>query len=198
MTDGITRRDRHVANWARSLKAQGVQFTSEDLQKIIAEDLRLVDRARAEGKLGNRKGPTKKKKGLRQGVARPDQHAEAIAAKQGQEFFARSIPTLETAPRVEKLTGVDAERDFAMQARVRLLSRRGPGRIHANQTIEQGPWEYPAFANQIAMATLAYSAGLGGYRDLKPADRLRRYRRAIEDICNRSDAVVGFGWWVKR
>lgn len=196
MTDGITRRDRHVANWARSLREQGAQFTSEDLQKIIAEDLRLVDRARAEGKLGRRKGP-KKKRGLRQGVARPNMHAEAIAERQGQEFFARSIPTLEQAPRVQRLSGVEAERDFAMQARVRILCRRGPGRIRANQTIEQGPWEYPAFANQIAMATLAYSAGLGGYRDLKPADRLRRYRRAIEDICNRSDAVVGVSWWAK-
>ena len=196
MTDGIARRDRHVARWAETLRSQGVEFSQETLERSIANDLRLVDRAKADGRIGRKR---KKAKKARTGVARPDLHAESQAAKIGAEFFSRSIPTLQTAPVADasKLRGVEAERFFAMQRRIRILSQRGPGRIRANQTIEQGPWVYPNFAREIALTTIAFEAGLGGYRELSAEDRRRRFLRALEDICNRSDAVVGVGWWVK-
>lgn len=197
MTDGIARRDRHVARWAESLRQRGVPFSSEALQRSIAEDLRVAERAKAEGLIGRKK---KTKKAKRAGVARPDLHAEALAQKIGGEFFTRSIPTVQTAPvaDVSKLRGVEAERHYAMQRRIKHLSQRGQGRIKADQTLEQGPWLYPTFAREIALTTIAYGACLGGYKDLNAEDRRRRFLRALEDICNRSDAAVGVGWWVKR
>ncbi len=196
MSDDLARRDRLVAQWALSLKERGAPVPTETLQRITANDLRLVDRAKADGRLGTRKKP-KKWRQRREGVARPNLHAEAQAAAMGGSFFTREVKTLVDAPRVESVSGLDAERLVAMQRRIRLLTQRGPGRIKSNQTIEQGPWVYPKFANEIGMTCLAYNMRIGGYRDLNMRDRNRRFYRCLQDICDRSDAVIGVAWWVK-
>lgn len=202
MIESGLRKQLHFEARAKALKERGIEFRSEGLMQEVASDLRLVDRVRAEGGLGEKKKRKKASKPklttpLRKGVARPELHAEMLARQVGGEFFARSYAETAT-PRSQRLTGVDAERVIAMQRRIALLSKRGPGRLKSNQTIEQGPWEYPEFARQVALTTVCFNAGLGGYKDLKPLDKRRRFFRALEDICNRSDAVIGFGWWVKR
>lgn len=195
MSSDLARRDRLVANWAKSLKASGVSFSTETLERVTANDLRMVDRARAEGRLLDKK--RKRKAKPHTGVARPDLHAEAQATKIGGQFFARPVATLiDASPRVS-LSGVNAERTLAMQRRIRHLSQRGEGRIKANETMDKGPWLYPQLAREIVMTTVAYEAGLGGYAGLNARDKYRRLRRALEDICNRSDSAVGVAWWVK-
>jgi hypothetical protein len=201
MADPLTRRDLHFAARANAIKAAGGEVRTDAIQRSVAEDLRLVDRAKAEGKLGQRRKAKKKhapKFTDRPGVARPELHAEALARQSGAQFFARAVKDERPASPTAALTGVAAERMMAMQRRILLLSQRGAGRLKNNQTIEQGPWLYPTFARLIVTTTVAFNAGLGGYKDLRPADRRRRYFRALEDICNKSDAAVGVGWWVRK
>jgi hypothetical protein len=194
MSDDIARRDRLVANWATSLKRQGVEFSTDALQRVTANDLRIVDRARADGRMRTKRKPKGKQ---RPGVARPQLHAEALAAKVGGSFYAKTVADLGPAPREAKLRGLDAERQVAMQRRIKLLTERGAGRCLANETIEKGPWIYPSFAKEIGMTCLAYNMRIGGYRDLSDVDRGRRFFRALQDICDRPDALVGVPWWVK-
>ncbi len=208
MIDSSTKKALHLATRAQHLKSLGVEVRSADLEREVASDLQLLDRARAEGALG---GGKKRKKEQRRNyttdpaVARPELHAEALARKAGGEFFAR--PTSGGNHRAHAsflkkalrgLNGVDAERLVAMEKRISLLSERGPGRLKADQTMEQGPWLYPSFVMRIVTTTIAFSQKLGGYRGLTYVDRRRRFFRALEDLCNQSNAAVGFGWWVKR
>ena len=199
--DPRTRRDLHFEARAQSLKTRGLEVRSDALLREVSEDLRLVDRARSEGLLGARPKRTKRKfvpRFTRQGVARPELHAESLAAKAGGQFFARAVKDAPSPFPEDHVRGVDAERRNAMLKRIRLLAERGPGRIKANQTIEQGPWLYPDFARQVALTCFAFNARLGGYRGLRASDRRRRFFRALEDICNRSDSAVGVGWWVPK
>lgn len=194
MSDDLNRRDRLVASWAASLKASGIQFSQETLQRITANDLRMVDRAKADGRLGPAKRTKRKER--KRDVARPHLHAEAQADKIGGTFFAREVKSLLDAPAVADVKGVDAERLYAMERRIKALSARGEGRIKSNQTFDKGPWLYPAFAREIGLTCLAFNMRLGGYRELSPRDRSRRFYRALQDICDRSTGLLG-PWWVK-
>jgi hypothetical protein len=199
--DAIDRRNLHLAHRAQAIKARGGDVRSDLIMKQVADDLRLVDRAKAEGAIGQRKKRKSKfAPKYTAPVARPELHAEALARKTGSTFFSREV--LDSTPRgrssVERITGVDAERSMAMQRRLALLSERGPGRVKSEQSVEKGPWIYPALAREIIMTTLAYNASLGGYRGLNARDRRRRFFRALEDLCTRSNRLVGVGWWVPK
>jgi hypothetical protein len=125
--------------------------------------------------------------------------AEALANQTGSKFFARAVPELETAaPALTALRGVDAERNIALSKRIKLLTSKGDGRLLAGKALHQGQWEFPAFAREIALTTLCFQMRLGSYKELSADDRRRRYIAAMTDIADRSNAVVGYGWWVKR
>lgn len=201
--DPAERRNVHFVARAEARKARGAEVRPEQLKREVAEDLRLLDRMRSEGAI---KQPSRRQRKKfapkltdRPLAARPELHAEALARKSGSEFFARAVK--DEKPRAtpaERLRGVDLERLIAMQKRVSLLLERGAGRLASNQTMDKAPFLYPKFATEIGMTTIAFNAGLGSYKGLGLRDRRRRYYRALEDICNRSNAVIGVGWWTPK
>ena len=196
--DPLEKRDLRVAQWAKSFKDRGLAVPVAEIERQVQDDLRLVERARSEGLIKNHSRKKKRNK-LRPGVARPRLHAEALANEMGGKFFARTVPELEhAAPALPALRGVDAERNLAMQRRIKLLTAKGDGRLLSGKSIHHGAWEYPAFAREIALTTLCYQMKLGHYKELSADDRRRRYIRAMTDIADRSNAVVGYGWWVRR
>lgn len=209
--DPFTRRALHMDRRVQSLRDMGVEVRPALIEKEVADDLRLIDRVKAEGALGGRrkskiKTPAKKQDTRGSLVARPELHAEALARKTGGQFYASPVNTNETHRQhsdflkraLKGVSGVDAERLVAMEKRIAMLSERGPGRIKADQSYEQGPWLYPSFVRMIVLTTLAFSQKLGGYHGLRYPDRRRRFFRQLEDICNKSNAVLGVGWWVVR
>jgi hypothetical protein len=197
MVDPLAKKEFRVSQWAESLQRRGLPVPATAIERQVQEDLRLVERARSEGLI--KRKHRKQKNKLRPGVARPDIHAEALANQTGTKFFARAVPELETAaPALTALRGVDAERNLALSKRIKLLTSKGDGRLLAGKALHQGQWEFPAFAREIALTTLCFQMRLGSYKELSADDRRRRYIAAMTDIADRSNAVVGYGWWVKR
>lgn len=191
--DPRTRRDLHFEARAKSLKALGVEVKAEVLTAQVVKDLQLVDRMRADGLIG---GGVKRRRKKLSDVARPEAHADSLARKAGGSLQVKAVNSFGTESKGRKLTGVEAERTMAMVARMNLLKRRA-GRVKANQTIEQGPYEFPKFAAKIAGLGLGYGMRTGGFRGLSDGDAYNLMRRKLEDICDESNAAVGFNWWVR-
>lgn len=191
MSRDLDRRNWHAEQHANGLRKLGVEFRYEDLQRQAAEDLRVVDRLRSLGAIRQRKVDETAAAAKR---ARAQLHAEAQAAKVGAAFHRVEDP-VDTKVVLPPVKGVDAERLAALGARVAELMRRGPGRIKGNN-IEDGPFLYPAFARRLAVLTVWFSRGLGGFRGLSYVDRRRRYLRLVEQIADESDALFpGRNWW---
>lgn len=190
----------HAGLTASRLKAQGVEFSYDQLLRRTAEELRLTDRAKAEGAIRRvtRTRAERDEARRTRRAARPELQAHAQARKVGGQFWAREAAPQAAAPALAMPTGLDAERLIALMARVKLLCSRGPGEQRRNGTIGDGPWLYPKFAPRLAVVMMFYARALGGYRELSYLDRQRRFLRAIEDICDESNAAVGVGWWVDR
>lgn len=197
--DPRQRRDVHFEARAQSLKARGIEVRSEEVKRQVAADLQLVDRVKAENPsmFGRRPRKKAKPKLTTADVARPDLHAEALARKSGGEFYARAVDPNDNETVGRKLKGLEAEKTMALVRRLNILKRRGPGRIRGNQTMDQGPYEYPRLATKIACLGMSYEMKLGDFRGKTKAEANKILRRFLEDICDESNAVVGVPWWVK-
>ena len=202
MSDEIARRDYFVERSVSTARAEGYDINAEAVARQAARDLGVLDRALAVGDLSTEKRtapPLPKPRG---------NAAEGLASSIGATTWERPLGDLDNEKALPKLRGVDAVRLLAMEKRLRLLMEPVPGYV---LKIERDPatgaitnceplgnqCAYPAFANLLLGHMFCFSRGQGSYREMKYADRWRKYVRAVEDICNRSDAAVGIPWWCK-
>jgi len=133
---------------------------------------------------------------------------EAQAEASGTEYFYRDerVEPLISKPKAKVLppSGLEGEKHFALLKRIRLLMKRIPNyRLKPGESLYAGH-VYPRFAQLLDMNTRyaalldSNSHGLGKYAEMPVGDRQRKYYRELERICDWSDAVVGYGWWVKK
>ena len=192
----IKRRDWFVDSTVRAATADGTTVNAEAVARAAAHDLSVLDRAVSLGEIDL--NPPK-----RTGPRKPVDYdpVKAKAAQHGQTLTTGSEGA-EDNPLVIP-TGTEALRLFAMDRRIRILCKPVPG--YRYKTDAQGQvdeplgnaCEYPAFANLLFMHSMGFARGIMSYKGLNYEDRKRKYNRAVQDICDRSDAVVGFPWWVK-
>lgn len=191
MSDSLARRDWHVEARARRYRALGLPVPAETLQRQAAEDLRLLDSARAAGALRVKSGvksPAPARK--RQDPAQRD------AAAIGASVRVRDLPAADAPRALPPLRGVDAQRTHAMAARLRLIGLRTDERIRAGADMESG-FQYARLAKAAADAVFNYGARRGPYAGKSDHDRNRILIRQLEDVCDQSNPVIGFGWWLK-
>lgn len=195
MSDALERRDWFVDAQAKRFRAAGVTVPTDALQRQASEDLRLLDRARSEGALRARKEPRKMTVAevLEQ---KRERKAEAQAATIGGEVRRRALPAKDKRRKLAPLTGIEAQKTYAMAARLRLIGTRSGHRLRAGQDMEHG-FEFAALARAAAEETTNHDARRGPYLGASPTDRDRILFRRFEDICDKSDALVGVAWWVK-
>ncbi len=202
MSEDIARRDHFVDSTVRAARAEGREIDAEAVGREVAHNLSVLDRATATGelKVPERSAPTPRE--------RPAvNHASMFAARMSATMWEAPL-TVEDERPTPKLTGVDAMRLLAMDKRIRHLMAPVPGyklKVTRDPTTGEvtdceplgNQCQYPAFANRLFMEMACFSGARGTYAGMPYADRWRKYVRAVEDICNRSDAAVGVPWWVK-
>jgi len=195
MTNPLERRDWFVDAAARRLQSAGVPVPVDALRRQTAEDLRLVDQATAAGDL--RRVKASRKLTPAEVIAlKESKKADALARAEGASLRRRQLPTADKPKRLRPLKGVDAQRTFAMAARLRLIGTRSGLRLRAGTDMEHG-FEYARLAREAAEETTNHDARRGPYMGVSARDRDRILYRRLQDICDRSDSVVGFNWWVK-
>lgn len=194
-TSALERRDWFVDAAARKAKALGVPVPTEALQRQAAADLTLLDNARRAGAL--RVGKDAKKKAPADVAAeKQSRKAEAQAAAVGGRMRRKALPAVDRTRRGPKLSLLDQERLLKMSLRLRAIGARA-GQLRAGQDLQAG-FQFPALARAAAEATMNHGARRGEYAGKNATDRDRILFRQLEDICNRSDAVFGVGWWVAK
>ena len=125
MIAALERRDWFVEAQARRRKAMGLTVSTEALQRQSAEDLRLVDQARASGDLKVSRDSKAdrdasiKRTAIRTGVS----PAQVEAAKIGATAYVRPLPSQSVVRKPAALTGVAAQKHIAMEARIRLVGK---------------------------------------------------------------------------
>lgn len=187
----LARRDWHVAAAAQRLMARGVPVPTDALQRQAADDLRLLDNARRAGALKVRKDE-KKPPAAPTEVSRV---ASRMAAEVGGRAYVKPLPVRDRRPRLAPVTGVDALKLAARVARIKAISQK-VARVRNGQEIAAG-FEYGQLAQDLATVTFNYNAGTGAYAGKSAADRDRIYERQIDDILDRSNAVIRPNWWTK-
>lgn len=187
-TPALARRDWFVDAAARRFLAAGAPVPTEALQRQAAADLRHLDAARASGALRVTTAPRK----VAPKVADPGQ---AEAAKVGGRLKVRSLPATDRLTAPPPLTGVDAVRDLAMKRRLKLIAQKA-GACKNGKDIGSG-FEFRTLAEAVISTIVNHDARRGVYAGKSNADRDRILRNALERICDKSNAVIRPGWWVK-
>lgn len=187
-TPALARRDWFVNAAARRFLAAGLPVPTEALQRQAAADLRHLDAARASGALRLTTAPKKPAPK----VADPGQ---AEAAKVGGRLKVRDLPAMDRLIAPPALTGVDAMRDAAMKRRLRQIAQRA-GACKNGQDIGSG-FEFRTLAEAVISTIVNHDARRGAYAGKSAVDRDRILRAALERICDKSNAVIRPGWWVK-
>lgn len=194
----IDRRDWLVRSHVESAKAAGASVNVEDVTRQAARDLAAADKLQAK----------RRQVARRPDEAKPDARAKAKldAAAQKRKSSLYERPAASDGVMLPKLTGVDEERRIALFARIKRICTPIPERLKPSELANGigGMCEYPALANDVALHTYGYargstihpSTGITSYRGLSFDDKIRKYTRALEDICDRSTALLG-PWWVK-
>ena len=161
---------------------------TEALQRQAAADLRHLDAARASGALRTMTAPRK----VAPKVADPGQ---AEARRAGGRLAVRSLPATDRLIAPPALTGVDAQRDLAMKRRLRQIAQRA-GAFKNGKDIGSG-FEFRTLAEAVISTIVNHDARRGVYAGKNDRDRDRILRAALERICDKSNAVIRPGWWVK-
>lgn len=190
MTDSLARRDWFVEAQARRMKSLGVGVPTEALQRQAGEDLRLLDNARASGDITVKKEPPRRKPVSDKASLK----AGALAARVGAKSYVKRLPARDIGHR--KGLKVDAIKVHAMAARLKLIGTRNTGRLRTGADMEHA-FEYATLARAAAEATFNHGARRGPYAGMSDLDCDRILLRQLEDICDRSNAVIRPNWWAK-
>ncbi len=195
MRDPLGRRDWFVEAQARRFRSLGLAVPADAIQRSVAEDLRLTDRAKAEGALTVKSTP--KRMTVGEAVAeKRSRKADVQAAAVNGTVRTRQLPAVEKAKRLAPLTGLELQRTYAMATRLRLIGQRSGTRLRTGQDMEHG-FQYARLARAAAEETTNHDARRGPYLGVCASDRDRILYRRLQDVCDKSDAIVGFAWWVK-
>lgn len=175
---------------AAPLVARGLPVSTEALQREAADDLRLVDAARASGALR-----VASSKPARKPAAPLGHRAQDQASRLGGKAYVKQLPAVDRPRVARKPTGVEAERMSAMIRRIALICQKVD---RAKNGEEMGKaFAYPALVTALAIATQNKDMLRGPYFGRSARDRDRIYWAEIERICDQSNAVIRPAWWVK-
>jgi hypothetical protein len=190
-----SRRDWFVENHVKTAKALGLTVDVEAVQRQAAKDLAAAEQVPTQTKAP---APNQKREKERSNVVKDAARArKAKVYERAADSDKRVLPVL---------TGVDEERRVALFARIKRICTPIPERLNAATLANGvgGMCEAPALANDVALHTYGYArgatihptTGITSYKGLSFEDRIRKYTRALEDICDRSTGLYG-PWWVK-
>lgn len=193
-----TRRDWFVRNTVDAAKRAGQKVDGEAVSRSVAASLSLADRAKAEGAIRDRKQSKPASEYDKQrALERRSKIVEDKARAMGAKTYRKALPERDKVVTLPILTGVDAERLAAMEARIRLICT--PMRPYKAGEPLGAMCRHPKLANRLFMEMVCFSRRLGRYKELDNYnDRQRRYQAEVEKICDASNAEVGFGWWVPK
>lgn len=195
MTDSLERRDWFVNAAARKAAAIGVPVSTEALQRQMAADLTLLDNARAAGAL-REKTDTKKKSPEEVLAAKRSVKAEAQATAVNGVLRRKKLPAADKKRRGIVVTGVEAQKLHAIVRRLHLIGQRA--RTVRNGEDMESAFACPALARRAAEAQINHDAKRGEYAGKSERDRFRIYFAELQKICDDSNAVFRFGWWVAK
>jgi hypothetical protein len=193
--DSLERRDWFVNAAARKAKALGAQVSTEALQRQMAADLTLLDNARAAGAI-REKTDTKKKSPDEILANKRSLKAEAQAKELGGRVRRRKLPARDTKRRGIVLTGVEAQKLHAIVQRLYLIGQRART-VGKGEDMEHA-FQCPGLARRAAEAQINHDAQRGEYAGKSERDRFRIYFAELQKICDDSNAVFRFGWWVAK
>lgn len=196
--------DYYVDRQLQQNRENGVSVSAEQVRKETVALLQFADVSARDVPVRSRR-PEKDPRDVVEAKRKLGPQAQAEAS--GTEFFYRdeAVEPLITKPKRTPLppNGVEGEKHFALLKRIRLLMKRIPNyRLKPGESLYAGH-VYPRFAQLLDMHTRyaslddPQSHGLGGYSEMPIGDRQRRYYRELERICDLSNTVVGYGWWIK-
>lgn len=197
MSEALKRRDWFVDGAVRAAREQGREVDVEAVARQAAKDLDLVDRATASGALKIGKESKKSRQDREDATDRAAKRIAEAAAKDGGKVYSKRVKAKEKTRPLPKLYGVDAMKLAAMQKRVADICAPVPGYVPKKGDDIGAGSRHPALAAELAMHTMGMARGFMSYAGLSWEDRMRKYQRAVEDICDRSNAVFLVGWWVK-
>lgn len=197
MSEALRRRDWFVDGAVRAAKNAGQEVNVEAVARQAAKDLTVVDRATADGSLKVKKERKRTTAERDEATDRAARRVAESAAKRGGKLYAKKLKPKERAKPLPKLYGVDAMKLAAMQQRIAAICAPVPSYVPKKGDVIGAGSRHPKFAAELAMHTMGMARGLMSYVGLSWADRMRKYQRACEDICDRSDAVFLVNWWVK-
>jgi hypothetical protein len=195
VTDSLERRDWFVNAAARKARAMGETVSTEVMQRVIAADLTLLDNARAAGAI--RETTDTKKKNPADVLARKQSvKAEAQARAVNGRVRRRALPAVDKKRKGIVLTGVEAQKLHALANRIRLIGMRART-IKSGEDMEHA-FQCPALARRVSEAQTNHDAKRGEYAGKSERDRFRIYFAQLQKICDDSNAVFRFGWWVAK
>lgn len=183
-------RDEIADDYRRNAQRMGAEVSFADAQRMAQMDLELVD-------AHDRVTPVQPATGKERVIEDPEERAEA--ERQKQEASIRSqLMAGEVGGRVEKRAAVDAPAietlgSVNIEKRLKLLRRVGQI-CSRDRTGEQ---KHPKLARLVQATHANWTFGVREYALARSqVDRDRIFFRKLEDICDRSNAVLG-PWWVK-
>ena len=195
MTDSLERRDWFVNAAARKARALGIPVSTEAMQRQMAADLTLLDNARAAGAIFE-KTDTKKKNPEEVLARKQSIKAEAQARAVNGHIRRKRLPSVDKKRKGIVLTGVEAQKLQAVCARIRLIGLRAKT-IKSGEDMEHA-FQCPALARRVSEVQTNHDLKRGEYAGKSERDRFRIRFAALQQICDDSNAVFRFGWWVAK
>ena len=188
---GLELRDAVAEGYAAAAERAGKPVPFEVAQATAQGDLMMLDAVDR----NVAKKPVPKPAEQKPRTKKIDEINAELAAR-GDRVVRRDVTRQEAPRHVNRLTGVLRERHDALMRRLAQILETDRNPNNKFLTVQDRPYKYPALAKDYLTEHADYTFGRRGYRDLKEYDRDRKFKRAIEDIADRSTGALG-PWWVK-
>lgn len=200
-------RARLVASYLDSYRRASIPHTVEGLTRLAVSDLEMVDAARRAGELASRgrSAPDPEKQAERAGAL----EREVAKVGGGAKLRDRTGYTTLTRRLTHRNPQESDARWSAAVARLKRILEGSSGKTLASAAGDTGTKLRPLarqYAEQWALylvrVPFPHPCGVGcrmkrnPYCNVTDADADRMFRRAVEDICDRSTGVLG-GWYVR-
>jgi hypothetical protein len=186
-------------------RKRGVDMNPGDVQRIIESDLRLVDAMERDEK-PRQKAPESKSVKDRTGTKeRPLDPAGDVTRElsevRGQKVKMRNRPITNKSPAHKRTRCLCGQcRACKMTHRMGILMQRYPSTVIATPDgcLNWHAFMFPGYARECWALMENYKQSAGPFRGKKRTERDSMVVRLMEDICDRSNVLLGLGnWWVK-
>jgi hypothetical protein len=175
-----------VEDYQKYARSRGANPTSQDLEKLAASDMEMADKADADA-ARSVQHPLPADPGIPSGPSAAEVVAENLGYKLYKKDWIDEAPRVPPMPKHPKLV--------ALEKRIKILLRH-TGDSAKSISVADRPYAYPAYAHAVVTEMWDCTKRRRRYRGLSDKDRAAAYRRALEDICDRSTGILG-AWWVK-